>query len=230
MIVSARTLQGMGLGLLGVGFLVATSFAQQAKDAAVSKTASQPAPATKPAPPPPAVFGTVDLEAVLNGYDKFKVQKEEYGAAAKAKHAELMKIQTTAQEEASRLAKMTPGSVDAKKIEDTLTQLKAQMEAGKEQAQRDFALRESEMMAGMYKEVQAMVAAAARHMGMTYVVRVSNKTVEGSNPDSVMAAMASTVVYADPKNDITQFVIAQLNNNYKRAGGITPKATAPAGN
>ena len=71
---------------------------------------------------------------------------------------------------------------------------------------------------------------------MTYVVKVSNEPITGANPNSVMAAMSKTVVYADPSSDVTNDVIYNLNLRYKKAGGVTPKAatatpaaTAPAG-
>ncbi len=171
----------------------------------------------------PPIFGTVDIEAVLKAYDKVKTQQEEFKAAAMAKHNELMKFQTEAQEEAQKLSKLTPNSVDAKKCEDRITQLKAQLEAGREQAQRDFALRESEMLATLYKEVQEMVSAIAQFKKMTYIVQVSNEPVSGSNPNSVMAAMAKTVVYADSRNDITKDVVYNLNKRYKAAGGVAPE-------
>ncbi len=182
--------------------------------------------------PVAAVFGTVDVEAVFKNYDKVKTQQEEFKAAALAKQNELMKIQAEAQEEANKLQKLTPGGVDSKKSEDRLTQLKAQLEAGREQAQRDFALRESEMLATLYKEVQDMVRRIAEYRGMTYVVQVSNEPVSGSNPNSVMAAMAKTVVYADPRNDITKDVVYNLNRAYQAAGGTAPRAASarPAGN
>src|SRR5262249_26438152 len=226
----------VGLALAGVGALGLKASAQQGADTSVRKAAvgSQAGAAAARTPnqaPPavvPAVFGTVDVEAVFKSYDKVKFQQEEFKAAAMAKHNELAKIQAEAQEEMNKLPKMTPGSVDAKKIEDRITTLKAQLEAGREQAQRDFALRQAEMLATLYKEVQEMVAAMAKYRGMTYVVQVSNEPVSGSNPDSVMAAMAKTVVYADSRNDITRDVIHNLNARYKAAGGTTPKAAAPA--
>jgi outer membrane protein len=231
MVVSSRAVVAVGLALAGVGAFTLRSSAQ-GPDAAVRKAnntgAAAPAqPVRTPPAPVPPVFGTVDIEAVFKGYDKVKAQQDEFKAAALAKHNELMKIQTEAQEEAAKLQKMTPNSVDAKKIEDKLSAYKAQLEAGREQAQRDFALRESEMLATLYKEVQDMVAALAKYRGMTYVVQVSNEPVAGSNPNSVMAAMAKTVVYADPRNDITKDVVYNLNQRYKAAGGVAPKAPSP---
>ena len=65
---------------------------------------------------------------------------------------------------------------------------------------------------------------------MTYVVQVSQRADLGLEPDSVMAAMAQTVVYADPSTDITKDVVYNLNQRYKAAGRPPrPKAAAPVG-
>lgn len=240
MVVSSRAIVAVGLSLVGTGCLAGLAFAQPPQDAGVRKTAATQTQASAPASPKalaPPVIGTVDIKAVFTNYDKVKVQQEEFQAAAVAKRTELQKIATDAQDEASKLSKMTPNSLDSKKIEEKLTQLKAAMEAGRENAQREFALRESEMLATLYKEVSEMVEAIAKYKGITYVIQVNNEPVSGSNPDSVMAAMAKTVVYASPANDITKDVWFNLNKRYKAAGGPAPKAAAataspasPAGN
>lgn len=234
MVVSSRPVTVLGVALVGLGALVVPARAQQA-DGSVRKAATQGA-AERPKPPAPATFGTVDIEGIFKSYEKVKVQQKEFEAAALAKRNELMKIQADAQEEANKLAKLAPGSEDAKKCENKITQCKAQLEAGREQAQREFAIRESEMLAALYKEVQEMVTLMAQYRGMTYVVQVSNEPVSGSNPQSVMAAMAKTVVYADPRNDITKDVVFNLNRRYNAARGAAPKpaaatrSAAPAGN
>jgi outer membrane protein len=182
--------------------------------------------------PVPPVIGTIDMDAVFKNYEKVKVSSEEFKTAALARKADLQKIQTEAQQEGEILAKLTPGTEDFKKHENKVTELKARFEAGREQAERDFAGREAEAMATLYKEVQAMVSRIAQWRKMTYIVRVSNQPIMGSNPNSVMAAMANTVVYADPRNDITNDVVYNLNRMYKATGGSPAKttgSTAPAG-
>ncbi len=61
---------------------------------------------------------------------------------------------------------------------------------------------------------------------MNYVVKVSNQPITGTDPNSVMAAIQSTMVYADPRNDITNDVIYNLNRVYKATAGPAPKAPA----
>ena len=225
---SSRGVAALGLGVFGIGCLVGPSLAQrggQGQDADVRKsanTAATTATATKAAV---LAVGSVDIEKVYQKYDKLKAQQEEFTAAATKKTQELMKLQAEMKDEASKLNKMVPNSIDAKKIEDRLTQLKAQGEATREQAQRDFMLRESEMLAQTYKEIQAMVGALAQRKALTYVLQVSSHPINASNPDSVYADMSRAVVYADPRNDLTEEVIYYLNANYKAAGGVAPKGT-----
>jgi outer membrane protein len=229
MVISSRAILAIGLSTVGLGLLVGPSLGQQAQDGGVRRTANT-TPAA-PAVPVPPVIGTIDMDAVFKNYDKVKVSSEEFKAAALARKADLQKIQQEAQQEGEILAKLTPGTEDFKKHENKVTELKARFEAGREQAERDFAGREAEAMATLYKEVQAMVARVAQWRKMTYVVKVSNQPIAGSNPNSVMAAMANTMVYADPRNDITNDVVYNLNRMYKATGGATarPATTAPAG-
>jgi outer membrane protein len=225
MVVSIRAIGAMGLGLLGVAVLAGQTFGQQPQDAAVRKATTQAA-AAAPQPPTPVTVGCIDVGAIFKGYDKVKANTEEFRAAVMAKKNELMKLMADAQQESETLAKLTPGSVDYKKHEDRITQLKAQSEASREQYEREFTLREAEMIATLYKEVQSMVGRIAKYRGFVYVVRVSNDPITGANPNAAMAAVERTIVYADPRNDITNDVIFNLNREYKASGGVVPKGPA----
>ena len=44
-----------------------------------------------------------------------------------------------------------------------------------------------------------MVSRVAKMRKMNYIVKVSNQPISGANPNSVMAAISSTMVYADPR-------------------------------
>lgn len=222
MVVFSRAVAAVSLSLVGVLTLASATLGQQ-QDPAVRKSTTQESTQT---PPAPATFGSIDMTAVFKGYDKVKISGEEFKAAVMAKKKDLMAIMQEMQQESEVLAKLAPGSVDYKKHEDKITQLKAQNEAGREQAEREFALREAEMLATLYKEIQSMVARVAKSRGMTYVLRVSNDPVTGSDPNSAMRAIERSVVYAEPTNDITKLVVHYLNVEYKQAGGPAPKATS----
>jgi RNA polymerase sigma factor (sigma-70 family) len=194
---------------------------QQVQDAGVRKTATPGA--TLPQEPTAADIGTVDVEQVFKGYEKVKAANKELNAAKMARKNDLMKIMSEALAEAEMATKFTPGTEDHKKHEKRATELKAQHEAGRESAEREFALREAESMATVHREVQAMVARIAKWRKLTYILKVSNQPIAGSNPNWVMNAISSTVSYADPHNDITNDVIYNLNRRY----AISASTAAP---
>jgi Skp family chaperone for outer membrane proteins len=217
----------MGLCLVGVAGLVSRSFGQQG-DAKV-RTAANPAPATDATAarvaPKPAMIGSIDIEKVLKDYDKFKVANENIRAEALARHQSLMAIANEAKQEQDKYQRMSPGSPDAKKCEDKITQLKAQFEAGRENAEREFTQKEAETMATIFNEIAAMTKGVAQQRQMAFVVKYTDAPASGSEPNSVMAAMGRTILFADPSVDITPYVIHYLNMRYKESGAPAPKNT-----
>ncbi len=236
MVLSPRGVLAIGLGLVGIACLVAPSRGQgqqpQKADGGVRTTATGTAPQpARPAPAVAPVFGSIDLEFILKNYEKVKASSRELSAAVNLRRGELMKIESEARQEMEMMQKLTPGTADYKKREDKITELKAKMEAGREQAQREFTLREAEMMSTIYKEIQGMTARVANWRGMNYILKTTNpnKPASGTDPNSVMAAFSDPVLYADPKNDITLDVVKYLNQMYAATAnpnGAAPKAAA----
>ena len=230
MLRSTRATVTVGLCLVGVAGLVGRSFGQGPADPKVGRTgaaatSNNAAPAAA-APVGPLSIGSIDMDSVLKNYDKFKVATETLRAEALTRHNDLMKIATEAKQQTEMLQRMGPGTPDAKKCEDKITQLKAQFEAGRENAEREFTQKESETMATIYNEIQRYAKWVAQRKNMTFVVKYSDQPASGSEPNSVMAAMSRTILYSDPRVDITSDVTYYLNQAYKASGGQPPKATA----
>ena len=83
-----------------------------------------------------------------------------------------MAIATEAKQEQEKYQRMNAGSPDRAKCEDRITQLKAQFEAGRENAEREFTQKEAETMAQIYNEISAMTKGVAKSYGMTFVVNI----------------------------------------------------------
>jgi outer membrane protein len=226
MLRSTRATLVVGLCLTGVAGLVSRSFGQnqgQAPRPEAQKTDVQAKTASVAPTPKPVSIGSIDMDKVLKDYDKFKVANESIRAEALDRHNSLMKLATEAKQEQEKHQRMTPGSPDAKKCEDRLTQLKAQFEAGRENAEREFTQKEAETMATIYNEVATMARGVAQQRGMAFVVKYSDQPASGSEPNSVVAAMSRTILFADPSVDITGDVTKWLNYRYKASGGPAPK-------
>ncbi len=220
--VSSRAAWVLGFGLLTIAGLVGRSIGQ---DRNVQRASTQGAATTLP----PAVVGSIDMDAVFKGYEKVDFIRKQIESQAELKKAELGKLIAELQQISKEMENLQPGSPDYKNHDEKLTRLKVQLDAEREQAQKEFALKEAEALATIYKEIQAMVEAVAKHNHMTYVIRISNEPVSGADPNSALAAMSRSVVYSDPSTDITQVVVRTLNARYKPTAAPRP-APAPASN
>ena len=223
----SRATRAVGLGLLGWAALTGPAFGQQA-DHGVRRTTGQQVAA--PAPTiPPAAIGTIDLDKVFKEYDKVKVSSEKFKQDALKKQGELGQMMTEAKATADKMVQMKPGTPDYQQLSNKVTEMKARIEASREQVQQEFTLKESEALAVIYNDIRLMTAAVARKKGMTYIVKISDEPISGSDPNSVMSAMARTIVYSDPTADITKEVVSYLNYNYQKSNPAAPApAAAPA--
>jgi Skp family chaperone for outer membrane proteins len=222
----------VGLTVLGVSGLVAQSFGQQ-KDPGVRPATTPPASApgtAAPAATMPLLIGSIDVDRVLKDYDKFKVANETIRAESLERYNQLMKLANEGKQEQEKHERFTKGSPDQKRCEDRIIQLKAQIEALRENSEREFTQKEAETMATIYNEVAAMSRSVAKKHNMAFVVKYSDAPASGNEPNSVVAAMSRTILYSDPSVDITNEVILYLNHFYKQSGGPAPKpvsTTAP---
>ncbi len=222
----------LGLSLLGLFELVGPSYGQQGqqKDTGVRPVSTPPASSPAPAAPvaaKPILIGSIDVDKVLMEYDKFKVANETIRAESLERYKQLMDLANQGKQEQEKFQRFAAGSADQRKSEDRITQLKAQIEALRVNSEREFTQKEAETMANIYNEIAGMTKNVAKNRGMTFVVKYSDTPATGSEPNSVVAAMSRTMLYADPSVDITGDVIKYLNWYYKQSGGPAPKNNAP---
>ena len=223
--IRAMLVASMSLGFAG---LTVAQQGDRAVQRTASNTAGAAAAANTPPAPVPAVFGSIDMEAVFKSYEKVKVTSDEMQAKALAKQNELQKLVADMKAAAEKQQSLAPNSPEFKKFDQQLTQMKIQGQATQEQIQKEMAEMEAAALATLYREVQSMVSRVATWRGMTYVVKVSNEPLSASEPNAVMSAMSRTVVFADPRNDITQQVVQYLNMEYRKTAGAAATARPAA--
>jgi RNA polymerase sigma factor (sigma-70 family) len=172
---------------------------------------------TDPRPPrqAAAVIGSIDLDAVFQRYEKVQALNEELDNKQEARKNELRKLKWDAETEDRILAKLMPGSEQRKKHEVRVTDLMSQYETVRDQAEHELSQRRSEAAAAIYHEIQATVAALARAKGLTYVVKVSKGPRTDSESNNLSTALNASVVYADPRNDLTDEVVGELNRKFR---------------
>lgn len=215
-----------------LGMASIASAQQAAADRGVQRTASTTggtAAATNgPTPGLPAVIGTIDMDSVFKNYEKVKVSSDDIAAKAMAKQNELQKLVTDMKSLAEKQGSLAPTSPEFKKIDQQLTQMKIQGEAAQESARKELAQLEAEALSALYREIQSMTARVAAWRGMNYVVKVSNEPPSAADPQAVMAVLSRTVVYSDPRNDVTQQVVQFLNQEYRKVAAAQPRPATAA--
>ena len=90
----------------------------------------------------------------------------------------------------------------------------------RELAEKDFSQREARELAGVLGDIQEVIAAVAGAKGLDYVVKVSPGPQPDATPSDVHSAVDRSVLYANPRNDITKEVSKRLLYSHKDLEGI----------
>lgn len=227
MAISTRATLAMGFGLLSAAGLVSATYGQQG-DGAVRKAAGNgAATATAPAATfPKASIATIDLEAVIRGYEKAKFQIDQLTAERMAKAAQLQAIYGEAKQLVKEMETLQQGSKDIKEREAKLTEMKLKLQSGEENLKREQQAKYVEILSNSYKEAQDMTRRYAGGRGITCVLKNNAEPFKTTDPESAMAAMSQPVMYIDATLDITRHVLHNLNKEYVESGGAVVKTPA----
>lgn len=223
-----RLAPAAGLGLLALAALVGRSSGQAQDRAARRAGADRNAATAAPAPAPTAVVGTIDLGAILEGYEKYRASLARFNADAQAQNRKLTEIQDQQKLVAEAMARLKPESPDHRQLVAREAELRTTFEKTRDRLQNEFDRREADIFATTCAEVRQMTAAVAKRHRMNFVVQVAADPAPGADPKTALDALRRHVVWADPGVDITAEVLQRLNNQYKiLTGGVT--GTTPTG-
>lgn len=218
-----------GAALLAAAFPVA-ALAQGAR----------PAGGTSPKPAATALphkVGLIDMSHVFTNYEKLKVMREQLQAQFETDSAPLKEmdkqLKAIAEELKPGTSTITKGSEQWTAKEQEFTNLKAQMQAEASNLQREFIRKEVAMYKEVHAEVSDYVAKYAEAYKYTLILRYAREpegTEAADDPNQVMNRINQLVVYHQAGDDITDVLLAKLNELYAKSGGqrAASAAAAPA--
>ncbi len=218
---------GIGLALaLVVGLITRSSTAQQT-DRAVQRTdTGQTANGTST-----NSMAVLNLEQVINQYDRYNESSDRFKAEAQKKQAELNLMLEEVKRIAEEQSAMKVGTPDFQRLSDQFTDAKARYEAEQQKAYSDLSIRESSTVAEIYNDIRYVVDWLAKRRGLSMVIQAgSNDRITGEDPDSVAVAVSRNVIWHDAQIDITNDVIDVLNRMYTQAKQGNANPAPPAGN
>jgi Skp family chaperone for outer membrane proteins len=171
--------------------------------------------------------GVVYLQECFDKYEGTKVAEQELTRQrdeGKKKLEELQKRVNTLREEYEALVKsgMDPEKLGELRIEKFQDYKKAQYELELRRKIEEARLTDmyGEYQLKIYNEICAMIKRIATEHGFEIVFRADQALVRGGSPESISQQMASrSVLYADPRFNITGLIIDRLNKAYREKKG-----------
>ena len=165
--------------------------------------------------------GLIDMAHVFQNYEKFKERQAalksevlQSDEEAKKKAEEFTTMRDSLRERAKQYAQ---GSDEYEDVERQLLDGQGKLEAWRKSRQRSLARQETEMLKEVYGDVSKMVSLYADYAGYTLVLRFNSKGVEDEMPpQQAIQAMNKNVIFHQTGNDITQRVLDQLNDTYRK--------------
>lgn len=153
----------------------------------------------------------LDLPYLFRNHQRFKqmdeVLKQEIGTAEQ----QFLGEQKALKEAASRLGELKQNSPEFKQLEEDLAKKDADISLRVNIMRKNFAEKKAKNYFDVYQEVMAYVAHHARQTGIVLVLNFNGDPIDGSNPQSVIQGLNSTVLYKHPGVDITPVILDMCN-------------------
>lgn len=183
-------------------------------------TGAAVATAVRP-PAQPTAVAVVDIPAVLDGLeekDRLEADLQQAIQDSRAKLEELTKEAETLQAQLDpNTGVLKQGTPEYIRALGRLIELQAQIKARGAVLEQTLALRQGEMLRGLYQKIEAGIAKIAEREGFD-IVLLNDATFPLSNPaafnQSQGEILSRSVVYSHYDADITPAVVTLLNNEY----------------
>lgn len=162
----------------------------------------------------PTKVAVIDLRDVFERYEKFATSKQQLLSEAKARRDELEVMATEARELANSLDSISESDV-RQRVQDEIADRRAQFDKVSSRYERSIHQQEAQMYALAYAELSGLLEQFCTHHGIAIVLRtgtvIGENRVDESDPQSVRAHIQRQIVYFVPELDITDAVVAELN-------------------
>lgn len=155
------------------------------------------------------LVAVVDIAKVFEAHPTFKSQLDALQQQAQSADLDLESQKKDLSQQSQQLAELDPGSLDYRQLETNLARHSADLQVHVRQVKKDLLLREARQYFTTFTEIQQAVERVARKHGIGLVLRFDSRTMDPSDPQSVMQGMNRAVVL-QRNLDITGLVIEEL--------------------
>jgi outer membrane protein len=170
--------------------------------------------ATSPARP--TRIALVDMAHVFKNYKKFQALRSDLQAEIKNTDAEAAPMTQSIRTLQDELKQLNLGSAKYPEVQKKLASEKQRLEEFRNVTHADFLRSEAQIYRTVYLEVKDVLKKVASERGFDVVMRFDRELIlDISNPPELVLEMnRQTIVYHDPRYDLTDAVLTVLNEEY----------------
>ncbi len=164
----------------------------------------------------PSRVGLIDMAHVFKNYTKFNTLRDDLKNEITGTDQQAKQMATRIKTVQEQMKNFKEGSPEFVAKEKEMSQLVADFELFRKNAQKDFLRKEADIYKTVYLEVADAVKLYAQHYKYAVILRFSREGIKpNSPPQDVMQSMNKQVVYFSTKDDITDSVLKYLNQRYQ---------------
>lgn len=160
----------------------------------------------------------VDMSEIFKSHPNFESQMANLRRQAEQLQTEIQQQTAALNQEAEQLKMIDVGSPEYKQRETQLAKKTADHEIARRDKLRDLVSREARLHFNTYYEVNVLIASFCDQNGVQLILRHARPAVDEKNPETIMQWVNSDIVWVQPRFDITDNIIEQLNQKYSNNG------------
>lgn len=154
----------------------------------------------------------LDLPYLFRNHKRFKEMDEVLKAEIAGAEGQFMTEQKAMKDLVAKLQELRPGTPEYKAAEEELAKRDADMQLRINIMKKNFAEKKAKNYFDVYQEVMRYVGYHAQQAGIVLVLNFNGDPVDGTNPQSVIQGLNSTVLYKHPGVDITPIILQMCND------------------
>ena len=199
----------------------------------LSAALAVPAAAQAPAQPQHTGIGSpvaiLDLPYLFRNHARFKQMDEVLKTEIQTAEQQFLAEQKALKEKAARLAEFRPGSDEYKREEESLAKADADIALRVNIMRKNVAEKKAKNYFDVYQEVMSYVTWQATENNILLVLNFNGDPIDGSNPQSVIQGLNSTVLYKHRGVDITPVILDLANRGVQIPAQYLPNVNAQHG-
>jgi Skp family chaperone for outer membrane proteins len=162
-------------------------------------------------------IGVVDVDYILEKYDRVKVELQDLKETGKALEDKLKQMAEKGAELQGEIKGMKEGTPEKKAAEEKLMEQSIKYNAKQKIYKNEWSRDYAKVQIAIYQDIREAVKAIAVHNGITLVVKASREdTVSTTDPQRAQMMMQQPCMFHRKSDDMSDAVISFLNKKYNR--------------